>query len=67
MKDPVYRINFSNIPELNIRIADTFTHMTEEMRRKLWYELEHRLDILCASDGPHVELQKYSKDIANKT
>lgn len=51
------------VQEVKIRTADAFIQIADKMRkRNLWSELEHRLDILRANNGPHVGFVNEIKD-----
>lgn len=51
------------VQEVKIRKADAFIQIADEMRKRhLWSELEHRLDILRANNGPHVGFVNEIKD-----
>lgn len=64
MKDQIYWRKNVIVQELKIRKADVFIQIVaDEMRkRNVWSELEHRLDILLANNGPHVGFFNEIKD-----
>ena len=38
------------------KITETFATVTEDMLEKTWREIDHRLDVLRATKGAHVEV-----------
>jgi hypothetical protein len=41
---------------LKARITDAFATITEDMLWNTWREIDHRLDVLLATQGAHVEV-----------
>lgn len=55
IKDQVYKTEVSDVRELRQRINAAFTNITDEMRHRVWAELDSRIDYLFANNGNHVE------------
>ena len=45
-----------DITNLKARIPDAFATITEDMLENTWREIDHRLDVLRATKGVHVEV-----------
>ena len=58
MKDRVYRRPVHDVETLQSRIIDVLATVNKEMLENTWREIEYRLDISRATNGPHVEVYK---------
>ena len=56
MKDRVFASPVNDIGELRNRIRDVIATITGEMLTRILQEFENRLDIVCATNGAHVEV-----------
>lgn len=56
IKDIVYRTRVYTVIELRERITAAFLQVSNEMLENTWMELEHRLDVVRANNGGHVEI-----------
>ena len=45
-----------DITNLKARITDAFATITEDMLENTWRETDCRLDVLCATQGAHVDV-----------
>ena len=52
-RDIVYRTEVRYIGDLQQRIIEALDTVTVDMLARTWLEIEHRLDILRATDGAH--------------
>lgn len=55
IKDLVYKTKVHSVAELRERINAAVLQVTNQMSEKTWLELDHRLDVLRATYGGHVE------------
>ena len=51
----VYRTKVKDISDLKERITAAVEAIDEEMLKRMWTEIEYRLDILRATNGAHLE------------
>ena len=56
VKDRVYRTPVRDVETLQSRIIEVLAAVNEEMLENTWREIEHRLDILRATNGAHIEV-----------
>ena len=56
VKDIVYRTKIRDITDLKQRITDAIATIDEAMLQRTWQKIEYRLDVLCATNGAHVEV-----------
>jgi len=56
VRDKVFSTPVPDITNLKARITDAFATVTEDMLENTWRETDHRLDILRAAKGAHVEV-----------
>ena len=56
MKDVEYRIKVKDISDLKERITAAVEAIDEEMLKRMWTEIEYRLDILRATNGAHIAI-----------
>lgn len=45
----------TNLPELRARIQNAFEHIDRDMLRRVWDELDYRLDVCRITQGAHIE------------
>jgi len=58
VKDNVFSTPVPDITNLKARITDAFATITEDMLENTWRKIDHRLDVLRATKGAHVEVYK---------
>jgi len=46
----------SDITDLKARKTDAFATITKDMWENTWKKTDYRLDVLCATNGAHVEV-----------
>ena len=56
VKDIVYRTKVRDITDLKQRISDAIATIDEDMLQRTWQEIEYRLDVLCLTNGAHIEM-----------
>jgi hypothetical protein len=56
VKDIVYKTKFRDINDLKERITDAIATVDKAMLERKWMEIEHRFDVLRATNGAHVEV-----------
>lgn len=56
VKDIVYQTKVADIDELKARIRNAVATVDIDMLARTWQEIEHRLDILRATKGAHIEV-----------
>jgi len=56
VKDKVFSTPVPDITNLKARITDAFVTITEDMLENTWRENDHRLYVLRATKGAHVEV-----------
>ena len=54
VKDIVYRTKVRDITDLRQRISDAIATIDEDMLQRTWQE--YRLDVLCLTNGVHIEM-----------
>ena len=57
VKDNVYRTPICDLQTLKTRIKEAIASVTFEMLQNTWREIDHRLDVLRATNGAHVEVR----------
>lgn len=57
VKDRVYASKVNNTEEMKRKIREAFEEIDVPMLRRVWADLEHRLDYLRANNGKHVEIR----------
>jgi len=55
IKGLVYKSKMHSVAELKEKINAAFLQVTNQMLAKTWMELDHRLDVVRATNGGHVE------------
>jgi hypothetical protein len=56
VKDRVYATSVPDLPTLRDHIRDVIYSVTPDMLDRTWQEIKHRLEIICATSGSHVEM-----------
>ena len=56
VKDIIYQTKVRDINDLQHRIIEAIDTVTVDMLARTWPEIEYRLDIVCATDGAHIEV-----------
>ncbi|GBM74021.1 hypothetical protein AVEN_157482-1 [Araneus ventricosus] len=56
VKDCLYQMLSVNLHELKHRITVVIHSIAPQMLVNTWREIEYRLDILCATKGPHIDI-----------
>jgi hypothetical protein len=54
--DIVYKTKVQDINDLKERITEAIATIDKPMLEQTWMEIEYRLDVLCATNGAHVEV-----------
>lgn len=57
VKDRVYSNKVNSLEEMKQKIREAFDEIDVPMLRRVWADLEHRLDYLRANNGKHVEIR----------
>ena len=56
VEDIVYRTKVRDINDLQHRIIEAIDTVTVDKLARTWQEIECRFNIICATDGAHVEM-----------
>jgi hypothetical protein len=56
VKDKLFSTPVPDITNLRARITDAYATITEHMLENTWRETDCRLDVLCATQGAHVDV-----------
>ena len=55
VKDIIYQTKVRDINDLQHSIIEAIDTVTVDMLARTWQEIEYQLDIICVTDGAHVE------------
>ena len=56
VNDLVYQVRINDLAHLKTRITQAINSVPPDMLGRVWEELEYRLDVCRATNGPHIEL-----------
>ena len=56
VKDIIYQTKIREINDLQHRIIKAIDTVTVDMLTRTWQEIKYRLDIVCVTDGAHIEV-----------
>ena len=51
----MYRTKVRDINDLKQRVSDAIDTINEAMLQRAWQEIEYRFDVLCVTNGAHIE------------
>ena len=56
MKDIVYQTKVQYKADLKQRISNAIDNIDEAVQQQTWQEIEYHLDVLCVTNGAHIEM-----------